>query len=141
MKCHCLVHREMNSAASSIWAGAAVSFVIVFFWMKMEPSFTNLVYLWALTLTLRLVTVESVRWVMTRRNTMRIPEKELKAAWSQIERLRLMLKDRESVLQWIADHKCRHTKDGGVCFPCYARVGLKMPDHVTSREEEKDEEV
>jgi len=64
MKCCCHIHREMNSAAMSIWAATVVAFVVIFFIVDKDMTLVNLLYWWATAVTLRLMAVESVRTVM-----------------------------------------------------------------------------
>lgn len=64
MKCCCHIHKEMNSAASSIWAASVVAFVFIFYVVDKSFTLNNVIYWWATAVTLRLMAVETVRTVM-----------------------------------------------------------------------------
>ena len=68
MKCCCHIHREMNSAASAIWAAGAASLALLFFTGSLDFTIDNILYWWVSVVTLRLVAVETVRYVMLRKN-------------------------------------------------------------------------
>jgi hypothetical protein len=58
----------MNDAATSIWAAAAVAFTWMFLVLDYSFTLNNVMYWWAPVVTLRLVTVETVRYVMLRKH-------------------------------------------------------------------------